>query len=107
MVDLTGPVRAELARALVLGLRTAAERGDPISAGTVEFLRQLTRPAGPPAEPARPAPTTMGPVTGTAAAAARLGCSTRHVRRLARAGRLPGARLVGPVWAIPEEVLGD
>jgi methylase of polypeptide subunit release factors len=45
----------------------------------------------------------MGKMIDTAAAAARLGVNLQRIRALLGARRIPGARLVGRQWFVPED----
>jgi excisionase family DNA binding protein len=102
-VDQTGPIGAEIARLAWLGLRELERRngGLPdLNEGVISLLKLLAASAHGPAAPADfevPVPV----------AARLLGVSERHIRRLALAGKLQGARTVGrdPIWLIPRSAI--
>ena len=43
----------------------------------------------------------MNDLVGTKEAAASLGCSPLHIRRLCREGEFPGAKRIGNTWILP------
>ncbi len=98
--DLTARVRADGGevtpgiRRLLYALHTAAQHADAFDSATAPFDSSAT---GTP-------PRTSGTVS-VAEAAALMGCTTRHVRTLIAAGRLPAERVGARVWAIDADGL--
>lgn len=45
----------------------------------------------------------MGKTIGTEEAAAKLGVTVQRMRALCRARRVPGAKLIGRSWFVPED----
>ncbi|MFK0297418.1 excisionase family DNA-binding protein [Streptomyces sp. NPDC090442] len=98
--DLTARVRADGGevtpgvRRLLYALHTAAQHAEMFDSVTAPFDSSAT---GTP-------PRTSGTVS-VAEAAALMGCTTRHVRALIAAGRLPAERVGARVWAIDTDAL--
>ncbi|WP_044367358.1 excisionase family DNA-binding protein [Streptomyces natalensis] len=100
--DLTARVRADGGevtsgiRRVLYALHTAAQRAEVFDSVTAPFDRAAS------------ATGTAAPTSATvcvAEAAALMGCSTRHVRTLIAAGRLPADRVGARVWAIDADAL--
>lgn len=99
--DLTARVRADGGevtpgiRRLLFALHTAAQHAETFESTTAPF--ESTAATG-------SAPGRSGTVC-VAQAAALMGCTTRHVRALIAAGRLPAERIGARVWAIDADAL--
>lgn len=94
---IAGEVLRLLARALLDDARAYGGTPSPTARALLDALYQAAHHQ-PDNEPDPAAP--VGPVATVTETAARMGCSTRWVRALLAAGRLPGHRTAAGVWLV-------
>lgn len=106
MVEVPDQLAERLLASGTAVLRSAVDRagltlgdGERELVAALRALQDLTMSACGPVSPDSAIVDTAGPAMTAYQVAGRLGCSERHARRLARAGRLPATK-VGRDWII-------